>query len=199
MQDLTAVFYSFANVLPDGTVASSNPFVDTQFVFPTVNKQRKNRYAARSTEDVEEDAADLEKRQSGGNVQGAVQQLFSFKAQQRSLKVILAVGGTVPGASANFSAAASTPTTRAQFAATAVQLVTDWGMDGIGIDWAFPSTATDAANLLSLIAATRSAFDAYSLANGLNYQFFISVPLQSNSSIYQYLDLPALAPLVNNW
>ena len=187
MNDLTNVFYAFTNILPDGTVASSNPFVDLQFQFGTKN-DRRNKLAARN-----------EKRQTGMNAYGAVQQLFRFKTQQRNLKVILAVGGTVPGTSANFSAAASTPVTRANFANTAVQLVTDWGMDGIGIDWAFPSTATDAANLLSLVAATRAAFDNYSLVNGLNYTFFISVPLQSNSSIYQYLDLPTLAPLVDNW
>ena len=193
IDDLSSIFYAFADVAPDGTVSSSNPVVDTQFQFT------KHKFGARAAEGEEDEPHQPEKRQTGGNVSGAVEQLFNFKQLKRSLKVILVVGGGNDVATANITDAASTAVSRANFAATATKLITDWGMDGIGIDYEFPSSQTEAANYLALITAVRAAFDNYSRTYGLNYQFHISTSISADPTVYQYLDLPALAPLVNNW
>lgn len=194
INDLSTIFYSFADVAPDGTVSSSNPLVDTQFQFA------KHKFAARATDGEEDEPPQqLKKRQTGGNVSGAVQQLFNFKQIKRSLKVLLAVGGGNDVATANITAAASTVASRANFAATATKLITDWGMDGIDIDYEYPSNQTEAANFLALITAVRVALDNYSLTYGLNYHFLISTVISADPAIYQFLDLPALAPLVDDW
>ncbi|MDO4331721.1 MAG: glycoside hydrolase family 18 protein [Eubacteriales bacterium] len=54
-------------------------------------------------------------------------------------KILLSVGGWGAG---GFSEAARTPEGRAQFAATAMSIVKEYGLDGIDIDWEYPCFTT---------------------------------------------------------
>ena len=190
---LTHIFYAFADVYTDGSVNSGNPLVDTQFAFTASEAEAKAGVAAAVPGDRDSRRA---KRQ-GTNVQGAVQQLYNFKTQQRNLKVLLSIGSG--SSDANFTAATSTPTTRAAFASTALGLITDWGMDGIDIDWEYPNNATDRANYVALVAAVRAAFDNYTATYALGYQFLVSVVLPVSPVAQAYYDIPAMNLYVNNW
>ena len=191
---LTNIFYAFADVYADGTVNSGNPTVDTQFVFGAVEEAKAKTEAQAAVAMPDSHRA---KKRQGTTVQGAVQQLYNFKTQQRNLKVLLSIGSG--SSDANFSLATSTPTTRAAFARTALQLITDWGMDGIDIDWEYPNNATDRANYVALVAAVRAAFDNYTAAYDLGYQFQISVVLPVSPVYQSYYDIPAMNLYVNNW
>lgn len=68
--------------------------------------------------------------ESGENLYGNFKQLYLLKQKYRHLKVSLSVGGW--SWSGNFSTVASTPQKRTRFTETAVSLVNNLGLDGIG-------------------------------------------------------------------
>lgn len=110
---MTHVNYAFATVNASGNVLLTDPWADVQrpIIKHTFNG-----------------AADLLK----GNL-GA---LFELKAQNRHLKTGLSIGGWM--GSRYFSAAAATNETRATFVSTALQMLLDFGLDFIDLDWEYP-------------------------------------------------------------
>ena len=127
-----------------------------------------------------------------------IPQLYRLKLDNRHLKVILSVGGDTFSKQWYWDFLPN-KTERATFVSSAVQMIKDYGFDGIDIDYEYPSNQTEAANFLALITAVRVALDNYSLTYGLNYHFLISTVISADPAIYQFLDLPALAPLVDDW
>ena len=86
--------------------------------------------------------------------------LLSLKNSKPSLKLIAAIGGW--GAE-GFSDAASTPRSRYDFARNVNELINDYGLDGIDLDWEYPgssaagikSSPQDRENFTLLITAIR--------------------------------------------
>ena len=86
--------------------------------------------------------------------------LLSLKNSKPSLKIIAAIGGW--GAE-GFSDAASTPRSRYDFARNVNELINDYGLDGIDLDWEYPGSSTagiksspqDRENFTLLITAIR--------------------------------------------
>ncbi|KAI2467744.1 glycoside hydrolase family 18 protein [Annulohypoxylon bovei var. microspora] len=174
VSELTHILYAFADIDLDGTVKSSDPIVDLQKRYPDDSKSNRTK-----------------------NAYGAVKQLFIHKKYNRNLKTILSIGGW--NYSPKFSTVAATDATRYTFATSAVKLVTDWGFDGIDIDWEYPSTEVEKANFVKLLEACRHAFDRYSLLNELRYRFIISVASPASPLNYEKLDLTAMNRYVDNW
>ncbi|KAI1143463.1 glycoside hydrolase family 18 protein [Hypoxylon sp. FL0543] len=174
VSELTHVLYAFADIDSDGTVKSSDPIVDLQKRYPDDSKSNRT-----------------------SNVYGAVKQLFLHKKYNRNLKTLLSIGGW--NYSPKFGAVAATDATRHQFATSAVKLVTDWGFDGIDIDWEYPSTEVEKENFVKLLEACRRAFDRYSLLHGIRYRFTISVASPASPQNYEKLDLAAMNKYVDTW
>ena len=65
-------------------------------------------------------------------------QLVNLRVEKPDLKVIAAIGGW--GAD-GFSDAALTPTSRYNFARQAQQLMNQYNLDGIDIDWEYPGSS----------------------------------------------------------
>lgn len=174
---MTRIHYAFADIDDDGTVVSSDAWADTE-----------KHYANDSWSE------------SGTNAYGCVKQLYLLKQSNRGLKVILAIGGWTW--SSKFSPVAADATKRQTFADSAVQLVTDWGFDGVDIDWefnAYDATAADTQNFVLLLQAVRAAFDAWSAANAPDYRFLITVASPAGPSVYGLLDLAAMDAYVDTW
>lgn len=151
--------------------------------------------------------ADLEKHYStdswndnGTNAYGCIKQLYLLKKANRNLKVLLAIGGWTY--SSKFSPVAATAQLRAAFAASAVKLVTDWGFDGVDIDWefnAYTPAAGDAQNIILLLQEVRNAFDAWAKTNANGYHFIISVASPAGPATYDLWDMAAMDPYVDTW
>ena len=62
--------------------------------------------------------------------------LVKLKARNPSLKILISIGGW--GGSRNFSDAVFTDTAREGFAASAVDIIRKYNLDGVDIDWEYP-------------------------------------------------------------
>ncbi|KAI0383799.1 glycoside hydrolase family 18 protein, partial [Hypomontagnella monticulosa] len=174
IDELTHILYAFADVDPDGTVKSSDPIVDLEKRYPGDSRQNYTK-----------------------NAYGAVKQLFLHKKYNRNVKTLLSIGGW--NFSPKFATAAATDASRSKFATSAVKLITDWGFDGIDIDWEYPTDDVEKANFVKLLAACRQELDRYARVNGLRYRFTISVASPASPANYEKLDLVAMNSYVDSW
>lgn len=133
----------------------------------------------------------------GTNAYGCVKQLFLLKKANRHLKTLLSIGGWTW--STNFPAAASTPQTRATFARTAVELMKDWGFDGIDVDWEYPSDDTQAANQVALLRAVRDELDRYAAQHAPGYHFLLTIASPAGPLHYNRMRLAELAGVIDNF
>ncbi|KAI2636847.1 endochitinase [Xylaria nigripes] len=170
---INQVLYAFANFRSDGTVYSSDTYSDLE-------KHYSGDYIVGSRDFIAWN--DI-----GTNAYGCIKQLYILKKANRQLKVLLSIGGWTysPG----FAAAASSETTRATFAKTAVDLMKDWGFDGIDIDWEWPTNETEANNMVLLLTALRNQLDSYASQYANGYRFILSVALPAGPTNYQKLKL----------
>jgi chitinase len=173
VDDLSHILYAFADIGANGTVFSADPVVDLDQKYPEDERDR------------------------GRNAYGAVKQLYLHKKYNRNLKVLLSVGGGVY--SPKFANATSTDMRRQTFATSAVKLVTDWGFDGVDIDWEYPTNEVERDNLVKLLAACRAAFDRYSFQNQLRYRFLVTVASPANPANWKFVDLPQMNRFVDIW
>jgi chitinase len=101
-------------------------------------------------------------------------QLLDLKANYPQLLILISVGGA--SHSTNFSAVcADTTVVRPHFVESCVQFMMQNDLDGIDIDWEFP-TATDSANFTKLLQELRSQLDAQGDADGCHYLLTIAAP-----------------------
>ncbi|MBP2000447.1 chitinase [Paenibacillus shirakamiensis] len=99
---------------------------------------------------------------SGGDT-GKLAQLVSLKQKNPNLKVLISVGGW--GNSAGFSGIASSDANRTAFANSALSYIRANKLDGIDIDWEYPTTS-DKANYTLFLKKLREVLDAGSAADG---------------------------------
>lgn len=115
------------------------------------------------------------------------------------LQVLLAIGGWGAG---NFSEAAASEPARRTFAQTAVELVRRHDLDGLDIDWEYPTlpgpgishSPADRENFPLLLQALRDGLDALSGETGRRYQLTIAA---ADGEAARGLDLARIVPLVD--
>ena len=178
-QKLTHLIYAFADIKPDGTIFFTDTWADTDIHYP-----------GDSWSD------------SGNNVYGAVKQFGLLKKVNRNLKILLSVGGwTYTNTNKHLDVPASTAAGRKAFADSCINMIKNYGFDGIDLDWEYPQNPTQGAQMLALLQETRKAMDAY--ADTLVYQdgrglvqrpyFELSIAAPAGAENYKNLPLRDLA------
>lgn len=129
------------------------------------------------------------------NMFGNLKQLYIHKKKNRNLKTILSIGGwTYRG---NFAPALGNKNGRETFAKTSVQQLKDLGFDGIDIDWEYPNTTSQAADLVDTCRLMRQELDAYSSTLPHKPHFLLTMAVPAGPEHFPYFDLPKLEPYVD--
>ncbi|KAG6828944.1 hypothetical protein H0H92_006232 [Tricholoma furcatifolium] len=173
---LTHILYAFADVDPTtGEISLTDPYADEQKHFPG-------------------DSWD----EPGNNLYGCLKQLYLLKLQQRNLKVLLSIGGWTYSQDGHFDFVTDA-SARATFVADAVQLITDYGFDGIDIDFEFPSSDDQGQGFADLCTALRTAFSAFQAANGDSVPYQLTAAVSAGPTNYQYLKVPQMNAALDYW
>ncbi|KAM3083248.1 Chitinase 4 [Clarireedia jacksonii] len=134
---------------------------------------------------------------TGVNLYGCLKQLNILKSRNRSLKVLLSIGGWTY--SSNFAAPASTASGREKFAQSSVQLIKDLGFDGIDIDWEYPKNADEAQHYVLLLQECRRAMDAYSATLPTPHHFELTVACPAGPQNYNKMDIAGMNRYLDFW
>ena len=118
-----------------------------------------------------------------GTATGDIAKLQQIKAQNPNLKIMLSIGGATEN---DFSSAAATVQSRANFAQSAIQLMKINGFDGLDIDWEYPEANEDN-NYIQLLAQLRTQINQASQNDGKQYLLTTALsgsPYQLSASDY---------------
>ncbi|EPZ32195.1 hypothetical protein ROZALSC1DRAFT_27861 [Rozella allomycis CSF55] len=131
----TIVMYAFMNIDPNtNTCVLGDSYMDATKIFPGDNPF------------------------CNCCARGSLNQLFGLKKQYPYLKTMISIGGWTW--SSNFNPVSSTSARRQAFAASCIKIMTDYGLDGIDIDWEYPSSQNDVQNLIALLQEFRNQMDS---------------------------------------
>jgi chitinase len=125
--------------------------------------------------------------------QVALPELRRLKRIYPALKTSISVGGA--GGSSAYPSVAQTVDSRKRFAQSCVTFMTANGLDGIDVDWEFPSASDEKVNLTLLLAELRAQLDRQGLADGAHYNLTIAAP--AGPQHYLYLELDKLHQYVD--
>ncbi|CAE7146080.1 unnamed protein product, partial [Rhizoctonia solani] len=173
---LTHILYSFADIDPStGTVKLSDPDAD----------QAKH-YDGDSWND------------SGNNVYGNFKQLYLLKQKNRSLKVLLSIGGWTYSQQGHFNFITSA-SARANFISSAITLLEDNGLDGIDIDYEYPTAGAQAQGYVALLSELRTALNSHAAKKGETNPYQITAAVPAGKSNYANLLISQMDPSLTFW
>jgi chitinase len=109
----------------------------------------------------------------GENLYGNFKALFKLKQQNRHLKTLLSIGGWTY--SPHFHPVVVSPASRKTFVGSAVQMMEDLGLDGLDIDYEYPSNTYQANGYVTLLKELREALDLHAQSKGISYKFLLTV------------------------
>ncbi|HBM9260300.1 TPA: glycoside hydrolase family 18 protein [Citrobacter freundii] len=144
------------------------------------------------TNDALKDASKLHQIWLSQKVQDDLLKIPQLRKQNPNLKVLLSVGGW---GARGFSGAAATKDTRAVFIQSAQEIIAQYGLDGIDLDWEYPvngawglveSQPADRANFTALLTELRAA---------LGHKKLLTIAVGANAeSPKSWVDVKAIAP-----
>lgn len=115
------------------------------------------------------------------------------------MKALLSIGGASYSAAGKFAPATSTVDGRRRFARSAVKLISNWGFDGIDIDWEYPQTKSEADDFVSLLQETRFELNKYAQDNNQSYHYLLTAAASAGARHYKLLNLGAMDRYVDSW
>ncbi|KAL7552787.1 hypothetical protein ACHAWF_016039 [Thalassiosira exigua] len=125
-------------------------------------------------------------------------------AHEKGVDVYVGVGGWT--LSDKFPEMAATRRGREGFAESVVELILEYGFDGVDVSWEYPGylphsgTSDDPPNFVLLLHTIRSALDALGRRTGRRYGLTAALPcLPSLISNFSAEDATALADLLDGW
>jgi chitinase len=166
---VTHINYAFANISADGRCVLGDSYADIDKAYPG-------------------DTWDA------GVLRGSFNQLNKLKAAHPNVKTLISVGGWTW--SSKFSDAALTPESRQKFAQSCVEFMSQYGFDGIDVDWEYPGGGgletnvyrpEDKQNYTLLLAELRKQLEAKGQPENKHYLLTIAAPV--GPAIYANIEL----------
>lgn len=111
----------------------------------------------------------------GPNLYGNMKAIYKLKQQHRHIKVLLSIGGWTY--SPSFHPVVISPALRSKFVASAVNILEDYGFDGLDIDYEYPSNDAQARGYVDLLREIRHGLDTHARSKGVNYKYPLTVCL----------------------
>ena len=124
------------------------------------------------------------------NLFGNFKQLNLLKKNHRHLKVLLSIGGWTY--SPSFHPVVVDPSLRSVFVETSVKLVEDYGLDGLDIDYEYPSTDEQARGYVALLKELRRGLDELQKKIGGSGRFCLTIAAPCGAQHYEKLYLPEM-------
>ncbi|KAF6761288.1 glycoside hydrolase family 18 protein [Ephemerocybe angulata] len=175
VNDLTHILYAFANVKSDtGEVTLSDDWADKDIHYP-----------GDSWND------------SGNNLYGNFKAIYKLKQENRHLKVLLSIGGWTY--SPSFHPVVVNPAARAQFVATSVKILEDYGLDGLDIDYEYPRADAEARGYVDLLCELRQALDQHAHAKGHGAHFALTIAAPCGPDHYNKLHVAEMDRYLDFW
>lgn len=175
---LTMALYAFIDVCWDGKHGNPEPSVNDEAPCQDAAGDPVSANGALVFRDAVADGANL-------------RALVALKKRHPKFKVVVSVGGW--NWSNQFSNVADSAAARANFVASSVKLMRRFGLDGIDIDWEYPTEAgvpcvagrvcarpRDKPNYVKLVRELRIAFDAAGKKDGKHYSITIASGANAN-------------------
>ncbi|CZR59908.1 related to Chitinase 1 [Phialocephala subalpina] len=136
-----------------------------------------------------------------GVAAGGIGDLIKLKKQNRGLKTIPSIGGWVgtnePGN--NLSIAARSEAGRRNFANSAVDLVKNYGFDGIDIDWEYPRNQEQAHSYVLLLKEVRAALDQYAGKYAKGYHFQLTIACSASPEVIHRMHIKEMDQYLDAW
>ncbi|KAF9524949.1 glycoside hydrolase superfamily [Crepidotus variabilis] len=173
---LTHILYSFADVdTTSGAIKLTDSYADQEKHFATDSWS-----------------------EPGNNLYGCLKQLYLFKLQKRNLKVLLSIGGWTYSQAGHFNFVTN-PSARATFVSSAVQLIEDYGFDGIDIDFEYPASSEQGQGLADLLTALRSAFDILQSRKGDATRYLVTAAVAAGPLNYANYKVAQMNTALDYW
>ncbi|KAG8781947.1 hypothetical protein FRC12_021384 [Ceratobasidium sp. 428] len=134
----------------------------------------------------------------GNNVYGNFKQLYLLKQKNRSLKVLLSIGGWTYAQAGHFNFVTNSAA-RATFVTSAIQTLEDNGLDGIDIDYEFPTAGAQAQGFASLLKELRAGLDAHAAKKGETNPYLITAAVSAGQPNYSVLPVSQMDPYLSFW
>ncbi|KAF7321311.1 Glyco-18 domain-containing protein [Mycena kentingensis (nom. inval.)] len=175
VEDLTHILYAFANVRSDGEVFLSDDWADKDIHYP-----------GDSWND------------SGNNLYGNFKQIYLLKKRNRHLKTLLSIGGWTYSQAGCFNMVVN-PSLRAKFVQSSVKLLENFGLDGIDIDYEYPSNHEQAVGYADLLRELRHALDEHARKKGTDYRFLLTIAAPCGPDHYHKLQVQEMDRYLDFW
>ena len=135
-----------------------------------------------------------------------MKQVGLLKQKNRNLKVLLSIGGwTYTNEKKHMDPVGASAEARRRFADSCVDMVKDYGFDGIDIDWEYPQNSEQGGQFLALLKEIREALDDYAdfLARDKGYakearpHFLLSIAAPAGEANYKNIPLKEVAEVLD--
>ncbi|KAB5589553.1 Glycoside hydrolase family 18 protein [Ceratobasidium theobromae] len=136
--------------------------------------------------------------EGGTNLYGNLKQLYLMKQKNRSLKVMLTIGGFTYSQEGHFNFITSS-SARATFISSAITIMEDNGLDGIDIDFEFPTAGAQAQGYASLLSELRTALNSHAAKKGETNPYQITAAVPAGSDNYTKLLVSQMDPSLTFW
>lgn len=184
-QQYDIIIYAFLNLEADGSLSLIKPQQDKVLLLGPLRADAPADYLKSS------DLGNPAYHQPG--------QRFADYAHRNRVRLTASVGGWAH--STHFSAVAADPTKRARFAAACARAIELYHLDGIDLDWEYPSdparngSPADRANFTELLREVRNALDA--LRPQLRRDLMLTIACGAAPKHLAAIDWPQVHRLVN--